>query len=89
MWQCITVYYGVMWLVQHVCLVRLQLRNQMLQDDVYTGNWLSGMRHTPKLAHRMIVSTMSLVAHCAYHHTGLSVAHGWVKGNSLQQQVAL
>ncbi len=37
-------------------------RDQMLQGDAYTGNWLSAIRHTPKLARRMIVSTMSLVA---------------------------
>jgi len=34
----------------------------MLQGDAYTGNWLSSIRHTPKLARRMDVSTMSLVA---------------------------
>ncbi len=34
----------------------------VLQGDAYTGNWLSAIRHTPKLARRMIVSTMSLVA---------------------------
>ena len=38
------------------------LRNQMLQGDAYTDNWLSAIRHTPKLARRMIVGTMSLVA---------------------------
>ena len=34
----------------------------LLQGDAYTGNWLSAIRHTPKLARRLIVSTMSLVA---------------------------
>ncbi len=36
--------------------------SQMLQGDAYTSNWLSAIRHTPKLARRMIVCTMSLVA---------------------------
>ncbi len=26
----------------------------LLQGDAYTGNWLSAIRHTPKLARRMI-----------------------------------
>ena len=38
--------------VQHIPIT--SLRNQMLQGDAYTGNWLSAIRHTPKLAHRMI-----------------------------------
>ena len=35
---------------------------QMSQGDAYAGNWLSAIRHTPKLARTMTVSTMSLVA---------------------------
>jgi len=35
---------------------------KVLQGDAYTGNWLSAIRHTPKLARRMNVCTMSLVA---------------------------
>ena len=35
----------------------------VLQGDAYTGNWLiSAIRHTPKLARRMILGTMTLVA---------------------------
>ena len=40
----------------------LAYAHNLLQGDAYTGNWLSAIRHTPKLARRMIVSTMSLVA---------------------------
>ena len=28
---------------------------QMLQGDAYTGNWLGAIRHTPKLARKLIV----------------------------------
>ena len=38
------------------------LTHKVLQGDAYTGNWLSAIRHTPKLARRMICITMSLVA---------------------------
>ena len=34
----------------------------MLQGDTYTGNWLSAIGHTPKLARSMIVDTVGLVA---------------------------
>ena len=38
------------------------LKALVLQGDAYTGKWLSAIRHTPKLARRMIAFTMSLVA---------------------------
>ena len=41
---------------------RTQSDPSVLQGDAYAGNWLSAIRHTPKLARSMIVRTMSLVA---------------------------
>ncbi len=31
------------------------LTHKVLQGDAYTGNWLSAIRHTPKLASRIVV----------------------------------
>ncbi len=31
-----------------------QVTHCVLQGDAYTGNWLSAIRHTPKLARRMM-----------------------------------
>ena len=50
--------YNVVLTVLPICPCSLP----MLQGDPCTGNWLSAVRHTPKLAQTMIVSTMSLVA---------------------------
>jgi len=38
------------------------MKGDLLQGDAYTSNWLSAIRHTPKLARRISCIAMSLVA---------------------------